>query len=259
MKYLRTSVILLCVLSSASQAMAALSINAALPITERVTVQPIIVSNDDGSNTAEYFGTPSQQAEIIGFVNQIWAQAGIEVSFLTPNTWNNTFANVGTSAPAPRPTSDLNTIVTTGDAAGVGHVDPLVLDIYFVEIAAGFPNTSENTANGLAFRPGNGVSQHVGDNLPGFLGGREVIASVVSHEIGHNLGLPHIVEIENLMQAGGSPNPGERLNASQISTALASNFSVAVPEPSGLAVLATAAVVFTNRRQKRKITPQLSA
>ena len=220
---------------ASTSASAALVVNSPMAITHRVQVQPIIVSNTDGSNTAEYFGNATQQGIIEGFVDTIWAQAGIDVEFLTPNNWNDTFANIGNTS--PRPTSDLNTIVSNGDALGFGNANPLVLDMYFVEISAGFANTSENTANGLAFVGGNGITQHVGDNLVSFTGGQEVVASVVSHEIGHNLGLPHIIEFENLMQPGGSANPGERLNATQISTALASQFSVAVPEPSSAALI----------------------
>ena len=69
-----------------------------------------------------------------------------------------------------------------------------------------------NSAAGLAFVGGNGITAYVGSNLLTFQSGLEAIASVIAHEIGHNLGLPHIVEAENLMQAGGSPNEGERLN-----------------------------------------------
>lgn len=232
----------------AGTSQAALIVNSPMAITHRVQVQPIIVSNTDGSNTAEYFGNPTQQGIIEGFVDTIWAQAGIDVQFLTPNTWNDTFANIGNSS--PRPTSDLNTIVTQGDALGFGNSNPLVLDMYFVEIAAGFPDVGENTANGLAFLGANGITQHVGDNLVSFTAGQEVVASVVAHEIGHNLGLPHIVEAENLMQAGGSSNPGERLNASQIATSLASQFSVAVPEPSSVTVLGFA-ISFVALRRRR--------
>jgi len=237
--------------SSENSSALPLTLNATMPITEVVTVQPIIVSNTDGTNTAEFFGTPTQQGLIEGFVDDIWAQAGIDILFLSPNTWNDTFANVGTLD--PRPTSDLNTVVTNGDLAGVGSTDANTIDMYFVEVAAGFSPLSDNTAAGLAFVGAPGVTQFVGDNLPTFTAGQEVVASVVAHEIGHNLGLPHIVEVENLMQAGGSPNPGERLNASQITTALNSNLSVLIPEPSSVAlmVIGAFAMMLLRFRQPR--------
>ena len=238
----------------ASASNAALIVNMAMPITHTVTVQPIIVSNTDGTNTAEYFGNGTQQTIIQGFINTIWAQAGIQVSFLAANTWNNDFANVGTPGMNnPRPTGDLNAVVTNGDAIpGVGNTDPLVLDIYFVEIAAAFSDVGEDVANGYAFINANGITQHVGDNLVSFTGGQEVIASVVAHEIGHNLGLPHIDENFNLMQPGGSSNPGQRLNAGQIGVARGSQFAIAaVPEPGSAAVLSFAAFAVVVKRRRR--------
>ena len=221
---------------SAGQAWAALIVNPAAPITHQIKVQIIQTFNDDGSTPATVFGNAAQRAEIEGYVDTIWAQAGIDVLFMpTINSYNNTFARVGTSD--PRPISDLSTIVNDAGAPPKS-ADASVINMFFVENVPGFPaGLSENTAAGLAFVGGNGITQYVGDNLLTFTTGREVIASVVSHEIGHNVGLFHITEAENLMQSGGSPDQGERLNATQISTALQSSLvqPQAVPEPGSLA------------------------
>jgi hypothetical protein len=227
---------------------AALVLNQAQPITHKVTVQPIVVSTTDGSSTATFFGNAAQKSIIEGLIDDIWAQAGIDIDFLNETSYNDDFAYSGTSS--PRPTSDLSTIVNAGDLAGAGNANPLVLDMYLVNVAAGFSYTSLNTANGLAFVGGNGITQFVGSNLLTFTAGQEVIASVVAHEIGHNLGLPHIVEAENLMQAGGSPNQGERLNSAQISTATGSAFAIAVPEPGSFALVALVSGTLLARRRR---------
>lgn len=201
-----------------------LNVNPSRAISERVTIQPIVARNNDGSNQAGYFGTATQQAAIEDLIDTIWAQAGIDIDWLAPRFWNNTFANVGTQN--PRPTDDLETVGNTGDAAGVGNSDPLILDMYFVEVSAGFGPRDSNVANGLAWVGANGITIHIGEDLVSWSGGQEVVARVTAHEIGHNLGLPHVSATGNLM----TPSSGsELLNNSQISTALASQFSVPLP------------------------------
>ena len=190
------------------------------PIAHVITIQPIIVSNDNGSNTAEYFGSSAEEANIKALIDSIYLQANVDVQWLAPESWNNTFANVGDRS--TRPTSDLNTVIDDGDATGPGHNNGLVIDMYFVEKAAGFGDTGENVANGLAFVGFNGITMHVGDDLVDFQGGRDVISQVVAHEIAHNLGLDHVSDSNNLM------GDGEALTAAQINTIRASEFTVAV-------------------------------
>jgi hypothetical protein len=230
----RTLLMALAFILVAQSASAQLIVNSSLPIVERVNVRVIPVANNDGLSPAPLFGTAPQQANIFSFVDTIWSQAGIDVNFtFAPTIYNNSFANFGTPGNNnPRPTGDLNTIISSANSAGgILDPDPNTLNLFMVNIVPGFPQTNEFTTNGLAFINGNGMAFWAGPELPTFGAGQEVIASVLSHEIGHNLGLDHITEPENLMQAGGSSFPGERLNAVQIATALNSPYTVPVPEP----------------------------
>ncbi len=222
----------MCFTGGISSVSAAIIVNPALTITELVTIQPIVVSDNNGSNTAEFFGTSSQQSTIEGLVDNIWGQAGIDIDFLSPTSWNNSFANSGSVD--PRPTSDLSAIVSDGNSAGVTHTNPNVINMFFVNIPAGFSVLSENFAAGLAYIGYNGITQYVGSNLLMSTSGLEAIASVVAHEIGHNLGLDHSSAAGNLMFTGNSTDKRELLTNDQISIALASNFSVStspVPLP----------------------------
>ena len=68
-----------------------------------------------------------------------------------------------------------------------------------------------------------GIGLHVGDNLLGFQGGRDVVARVAAHEIAHNLGLFHTPMPGNLLSDSGTD-----LTADQIQTFLDSEFTVPV-------------------------------
>jgi hypothetical protein len=211
---------------------AALIVNPARPITDRVNVNLIAVADDDGSDsTAGMFGTATQQANVFSLVDDVYAQAGVDVEFrFRPGTYNSSFARTGTPGNnSPRPTGDLSTIRSQAAAAGnVLSSDPNVLNLFMTSIVPGFSQLSANSAAGLAYVGSNGITYYGGGSLLGFAGGREVLASVLAHEIGHNLGLDHNSLDENLMGSSGASD-GERLSESQVQTILASRFTVSAP------------------------------
>ena len=196
-----------------------LSAEEAPTATRRVIVRPIVVSNSNGSNSAEFFGNATQEADIKRRIDGLYAQADIDVAFEDARTFNDTFTNIGNGG--VRPQSDLSTIVENGDDQGVGSSNDIVLDIYFVEVVPGFAQVGENTGNGLAFIDASGIAVHVGDNLVGSSGGRDLVARVVAHEIGHNLSLPHVEDPNNLLAEDGA---GVLLTQAQINQLRDSDF-----------------------------------
>jgi hypothetical protein len=143
----------------------ALTVNGALAIIDRV-VAVQMTQTDDGTNFATLFGNAFQEEEILGFIDEIWAQEGIDVNFLGATTYSNTLAYEGVPGMiSPRPGSDLGDIEDNGVLHGVSNASPLVLYMYFVNIVPGFSLLDANRANGLAFRPGKTSAVGVGVNL----------------------------------------------------------------------------------------------
>ena len=201
----------------------------AISSVQQLVVRPIIVSNNNGGNTAAFFGDADTQAEIEALIDDIFAQANIDVVFQNAVSYSNTFANTGNTS-GSRPTSDLEPIVDGGDARGIGSANANVVDAYFVQKAPGFGNVGESTANGLAFVDSSGTAIHVGDNLLTFQAGLEVIAGVVAHELGHNLGLNHVEAASNLLNSGTrvASNGNNFLTTGQVDTILDSSLTTGV-------------------------------
>ena len=188
---------------------------------EVVFIQPIVAANSDGSNQAEFFGTAAQEVDIKNRIDEIFGQANIDIEFLPTRRTNDTFINVGNGG-GTRSDNDLDRVISDGDRSGVGNSNRNVIDLYFVERVPGFEDVGNSVANGLAFVGAAGAAIHVGDDLVDFAGGRQTVAEVTAHEIGHNLGLAHVSTRNNLLASSGG---GTDLTDSQINTAIRSSLS----------------------------------
>ena len=164
------------------------------------------------------------EADIKAQIAAIYAQGDIEIEWESPTFFNNTFANVGNGG--TRPESDLNTILSSGDAAGAGSPDNLVIDMYFVDVVPGFAQTAETEASGFGLFDDGGLAVRIGTAVLGDAQGRTLLARGLAQEVGRNLGLEHINNNSNLMDVGLT---GSNLLPSQISTVIESDLTQPVP------------------------------
>ena len=213
-----------------------------------IVVQPISVCNDIGMEcanpTGQYFETET---------DKIWAQAGVDISFLPMTSINATsFQHIADEA-------EFNSLA---NGAGNGqNATGTVINMWFVdEIGAGdvaglaFLSSPGNVLNGVA------IANKVYTDAGG-AGRRDTLA----HEIGHNLGLDHTLDSALRLMAPGSIrlipiSPANitpdgvgvsQLTNAEIATALASPFVVPVPEPVSVAVMALMACGFVTARRIR--------
>lgn len=164
-------------------------------VVERVVVQPILVSDNDGSNRSSFFGPPIEEAETLARIDRVFNQAGVDVQFLDAVPFNNTFVNSGFTE--ERPASDLPAIISAGEAAGVVNDDPNVINIFFVQNAPGTAISGISPVNAAVLN-GNGVVLEVVDLLES-AGNRQRNAFATVQGIARNLGLTPTLGANNVL------------------------------------------------------------
>ncbi|MEM0897644.1 MAG: hypothetical protein AAGJ79_12255 [Verrucomicrobiota bacterium] len=165
---------------------------------------------------ATFLGDPGSEDYIKKQINRIWIQSGIRIVWLPVTDYVNDFCFDGSPGNyyngAARPADDHLIRIVDFDGASAKHPDGEVANLFFVRISPGTTSLPPNVAAGLSFLDSNGGAVYVGEDLLTSEPGRDAVASLISHELGHNLGLDHAAGNVNLMSVGGQT---EQLSPSQ--------------------------------------------
>ncbi len=169
-----------------------------LPITKRITIQPVQLRSSAGTNPANPSLTIYEDV-----ADRIWAQAGIDIHFLAPVTYDSDNYLTISSDPM-QPDSLLGLSQVTGQpwsssAPGMSNV----VRLFFVkQIDGSNSNLGFTLQSGLYIGIGNAViidqQRAIAIADSAFTSG---IVDVIAHEIGHALGLNHTT-----LGAGGALN-----------------------------------------------------
>ena len=142
-----------------------------------LTVQPIVVRGDDGLS-------PASMAIPEELVDLAYQKAGVDFYFLEPLYYDNTEARDGLI--------NLDRIVIAARSAGVMRGHGEIVNMFFVNAVDGQKGPLGRGLMGgditfIALAPNNKAGS-----------ARAQEAFVIAHEVGHNLGLKHAVDDENV-------------------------------------------------------------
>lgn len=201
-------------------ALAVAAATAATPIIYNLNVEIVQVRDDSGGNPTALTGSNGNSFIYATEVNDIWNQAGIQVTFTT-TTWDNTEAQRLTSTERGDIYSDSYTSAT-GDALPVIPTDALQVFFVMDHPGTGYDGTASSGWVGNPL-PNPLTSGRNAGNAQLFIdgtfssNGRAVMANeglavaqlsgTLAHELGHSLGLRHVNDVNAGAAAGTVQDP----------------------------------------------------
>ena len=147
-----------------------------------IIIHPIVIQSDNG-------GEPAQMKLSEQLVNRAYSKANIEFHYLEPTYYNNTKARDGEI--------NLDSIVNLSKRDRILKGQNDIINMFFVNAIDG-----NYGPTGRGMMNGNIVFIALGDkNKTKIEDNKSMEAFVIAHEVGHNLGLKHVVDDINIIDS----------------------------------------------------------
>ena len=147
-----------------------------------IIIHPIVIQSDNG-------GEPAQMKLSEQLVNRAYSKANIDFHYLEPTYYNNTKARDGEI--------NLDSIVYLSKRDHILKGQNDIINMFFVNAIDG-----NQGPTGRGMMNGNIVFIALGDkNKTKIEDNKSMEAFVIAHEVGHNLGLKHVVDDKNIIDS----------------------------------------------------------
>ena len=147
-----------------------------------IIIHPIVIQSDNGDE-------PAQMKLSEQLVNRAYSKANIEFHYLEPTYYNNTKARDGEI--------NLDSIVYLSKRDHILKGQNDIINMFFVNAIDG-----NQGPTGRGMMNGNIVFIALGDkNKTKIEDNKSMEAFVIAHEVGHNLGLKHVVDDNNIIDS----------------------------------------------------------